>query len=82
LDDIREISGYARDRKILRELDVPEDVTEVKCLIIYPSEDSENVLLTSEEDKHSGKKLSLWERASEIKHYRNFRKLVVLLPTK
>lgn len=82
LDDIREISGYARDRKILRELDVPEDGTEVKCLIIYPSEDSENVLLTSEEDKHSGKKLSLWERASEIKHYRNFRKLVVLLPTK
>lgn len=46
IDDIREISGYARDEKILEELGVNQDDSVPNCLIIYPQiEDGDMIKL-------------------------------------
>lgn len=37
LPDIREICGYARDKKILETMGIEDDNTVVKCIIVYPS---------------------------------------------
>ena len=71
LDDVREISGYARDMKILRTLDVEDEDNEVKCVIIYPI-DSVN--------KDHVNTTSLWKRAIEIAGFRNFRKIGIKVP--
>lgn len=42
LDDIREISGYARDEKILRELKLTECKRPIRALIIYPDQRLDN----------------------------------------
>src|SRR5690606_20541160 len=46
-DDIRQICGYARDRKILKRLGyTDEDMQDivVDCLIIYPDQNSSEIL--------------------------------------
>lgn len=80
LDDIREISGYARDSKILQQLGVANDNNEVKCLIIYPQESFDNNDNVGFCTNDSGNYQSLWEQATEIKAFRNFRKINILLP--
>lgn len=72
LADIREISGYARDTKILGELGVSENKeNEVKCLIIHPER-----ITKIDNDKIDFK----WLDDKLSKNFRNFYKLAVALP--
>ena len=44
IDDIRQLSGYARDKKTLAKTEIPEelwDTTLLNCLIIYPNQSKE-----------------------------------------
>lgn len=95
VDDIREISGYARDKKILKHFgnDFAKETEEIKCLIIYPET---NVANLSEQEKlecskeeldiidslNKEKPMSnnLWDSAVDIRPYRNFRKISIPLP--
>lgn len=89
IDDIREMSGYARDTRILRALGAANDGHEVKCVIIYPesrnfkSEDDE--LVTDDEcielkfdSSFDGSPII--SKCSEIKQFRGFYKVSVPLP--
>ncbi len=86
LADIREISGYARDRKILKSLEVNND-DEVKCVIIYPQQE---ILRQEENDDpiDDCKEAATFEngdllpQCSEIRWFRNFYKISVPLPIK
>lgn len=73
LDDVREISGYARDKKILKAggMDADENI-EVRCVIVYPTE--------ANSQKASDMSKPLWERADEIREFRNFRKIGMEVP--
>lgn len=45
IEDIRQLSAYARDKGILRHLSIPDNLrtnTVLKCLIIYPDIDADN----------------------------------------
>ncbi len=95
MPDIREISGYSRDLSILKNFG-PDFIAlnkEVKCLIIYP-QDAFTDLLENENDNNTFQELqemdsmneflktntSLWNQASPMKYFRNFRKLRISLP--
>lgn len=71
LDDVREISGYARDRKILKAGGMDAD-GEVRCLIVYPTDTNSS--------KASDMGKPLWERADDIGAFRNFRKIGIEVP--
>lgn len=92
IDDIREISGYARDWKILQRLTINKTYSEeIKCLIIYPEpvvfkydemlseEESQDVSNDTCKDvtTFDGKLIDL---CSEIKWFRNFYKISIKLP--
>lgn len=83
IDDIREISGYARDKKILKALDADEN--EVECVIIYPHKE----ILRQEEigdpiddckETTTFENSDFLPQCSEIKWFRNFYKISVPLP--
>ena len=91
IDDIREISGYARDKKILKALGVKDsDNEEVKCLIIYPEKtifkansdwsEDENKEIEGDDCKEATYFGNLIAQSSEIKCFRNFYKISVKLP--
>ena len=70
-DDIRQICGYARDKKILNKLGY--ETTElqkvvVDCLIIYP-------------DQNASEELPLSIKQSEIEQFIQFYKMAIKLPT-
>lgn len=68
IDDIRELSGNARDESLLP--DISDDYSP-RCIILYPDEFEE---LSSE-------KIELFEnQGRKIPHYRNFYKISVPLP--
>ncbi|MDY0053620.1 MAG: hypothetical protein RBR79_03065, partial [Bacteroidales bacterium] len=49
IEDIRQLSGYARDKKIRKKLKIIEDSIVVPCIIIYPLDDSQgNVIMNNE----------------------------------
>lgn len=75
LTDIREISGYSRDIKILEHFgqDYIYSNQETKCLIIYPKVDAKVTIEHNE---------SLWNHGEDIKEYRNFRKFAIKVPIK
>lgn len=92
IDDIREISGYARDWKILQKLSITKTYSEeIKCLIIYPEpmifkpdetlseEERQDISNDSCNDvtTFDGKLIDL---CSEIKWFRNFYKISIKLP--
>ena len=92
IDDIREISGYARDWKILQKMAITKIYSEeIKCLIIYPEPVVfQNDETLSEEERKDisddtcynattfdGKLIDL---CSEIKWFRNFYKISIKLP--
>lgn len=93
--DIREISGYARDKKILKELNINEnDNEEIKCVIIYPepikldtdqdSTDNGTEEIKDEECKRISsfnKDNTIIDQSSKITLFRNFYKIAVPLPT-
>lgn len=76
LDDIREMSGYARDQKILKHFDNPEN--EIPCVIIYPSK------IDNETDSFIESKLvpgmNIVQNATPIRAFRNFYKIKIEVP--
>lgn len=92
IDDIREISGYARDWKIIHELPIAKDYSEeIKCVIIYPEPvvfQNDKTLLDEERRDISHdicKDVTIFDRklidlCSEIKWFRNFYKISIKLP--
>lgn len=79
IDDIRQVSAYARDEKIISHLsDAQPYMGEYPCLIIYPekqaSDDLEVTRFNHEE--------SLLQKARKINGFRNFYKMGVRLPVK
>ena len=49
IEDIRQLSGYARDKKIRRKFKIKEDSKVVPCLIIYPLDESQgNVIMNND----------------------------------
>jgi 5-methylcytosine-specific restriction enzyme subunit McrC len=65
-EDIRQLSGYARDKGILGKLNVDCD-TVVDCLIIYPNQDADEKLKDN-------------LKAIEIEHFVHFFKTSIKLP--
>ena len=84
IDDIREISGYARDKKILKRLGTDEQ--EIKCVIICPNPIKfESDEIDTDIDDNC-KELDVFEKGdlipqcSEIKWFRNFYKISIMMP--
>lgn len=79
IEDIRQISGYARDEKIIRHLNDALPQTEVyPCLIIYPEkQDPNDVEITQFNHEEN-----LLQKARKINGFKNFYKLGVRLPFK
>lgn len=78
IDDVREISGYARDTKILRHFGAGMDTSteELRCLIIYPVTEVEKATSLDEDSFPD----NLWNFATPIDWFRNFRRISILLP--
>lgn len=83
IDDIREISGYARDKKILSQLygnDIPNEVP--ACLIVVPEE-----IKIDEEDEQDcmefnfSSQNTLLSNATKIKGFTNFYKICIPVPS-
>lgn len=71
IEDIRQLSGYGRDKKIREKLGLTDTDAEIaKCLIIYPNKNSEESFGDN-----------LWNDAEEINQFVEFRKLAIKLPT-
>lgn len=66
IDDIRELSGNARDDRLLP--DLPEEYSP-RCIILYPGDKDE---LKTETEIH--------QQGQKIAHYRNFYKISIPLP--
>jgi len=81
IDDIRQISAYARDVEILKRVqpDNPDTDFVPHCLIIYPGK-SEDIEETENEIKQF-KDTNLLDEKNIISHYKRFYKIRVLLPT-
>lgn len=83
IDDIREISGYARDEKILSQLygnDIPNQVP--ACLIVVPEEtkvDDEDDPTCNVFDFSS--QHTLLSKAKKIKGFTNFYKICIPVPS-
>lgn len=83
IEDIRQVSAYARDRKILNNF---EDNTHPKCLIIYPEKllfENQNELEKNEDYKDvvNFDSSSILENASPISAFDGFYKLSIPLPS-
>ena len=76
LDDIREMSGYARDQKILKHFGSPED--EIPCVIIYPSKIDNETDTFIESNLVPG--MNIVENATPIRAFRNFYKIKIEVP--
>lgn len=83
IDDIREISGYARDEKILSQLygnGIPNEVP--ACLIVVPEK-----IKIDEEDELEYKEFNfssqptLLSNATKIKGFINFYKICIPVPS-
>lgn len=86
IDDIREMSGYARDTSILHALGATSDSGEIKCVIIYPEqrifkpEEGEDVAADDcREIIFNGQPII--PQSSKIKQFNSFYKISVPLPT-
>ena len=76
IPDIREMSGYARDEKILSNFD-NSDISDAPCVILYPScyDEMEKV-----EEEGMSKFDGHLSKARRIKPYRDFYKMRIDLP--
>lgn len=88
IDDIRQISGYARDTKILQTLGENKNSTEeIKCIVIFPETyktdgDDKEIDAASADAKRFSAKEKLLTKAERIRAFRGFYKLRFPLPTK
>ena len=86
INDIREMSGYARDTRILRALDAADNGSEIKCVIIYPEprcfepEEGEADIVDDCLEMSMFDGSPIIPQCSEIKQFRNFYKISVKLP--
>jgi 5-methylcytosine-specific restriction enzyme subunit McrC len=79
-ENIRQLSGYARDKEVLKKLEIFKDAakkevddnTVVECVIIYPNNDA----------KENFKKRKLKEESTPIPQFTKFYKCGIKLPTK
>lgn len=79
IEDIRQVSGYARDEKIISYLNDVRHETEVyPCLIIYPEKQESNDVEITQFNQEE----SLLQQARKINGFKNFYKLGVRLPFK
>lgn len=85
LPDIREICGYARDKKILKIMGIEDENTVVKCVIVYPSgSDTEKSLVSvninskyeNSCDTHTTNDIE----EKPVKGFSNFYKICIDLP--
>lgn len=74
IDDIREISGYARDEHILNELGIHEHDIVPNCLIIYPKMENCCIVSAFTEGK------PLLPESTPINGFRRFHKICVPVP--
>lgn len=74
IDDVRQISGYSRDNKILSELGVVDE-SEVKCIIIYP-----DIIDDTEEAQEYTLGRLLLPQAQKVSGFRNIYKVKIKLP--
>ena len=74
LDDIREISGYARDEHILRELGISDQDCVPDCLIIYPKMEDCCTITAFE------KGMPLLPASTHFNSFRKFHKICVPVP--
>ena len=70
IDNIRQLSGYARDRKVLEKLNITSDNEVVDCVIIYPDK--------AANDNFKNREL----KEKNIKQFTKFYKCGVKLPSK
>lgn len=78
IDDIREISGYARDTLITKGMDKNK---EPDCLIIYPFTHDDNAPAIGDTLKFDPSQ-ELIKDSTSIKGFRGFYKIAVELPLK
>lgn len=79
IEDIRQVSGYARDEKIISHLNDVQDEPEVyPCLIIYPEKQDPNDAEVTRFDHEE----SLLQKTRKINGFKSFYKLGVRLPFK
>ncbi len=71
IDNVRQLSGYARDEKVFEKLDIPNDEI-IDCIFIYP--------LSSDKNSQEKFKLDLSE-ADELGKFVKFKKIGVPIPT-
>lgn len=69
IDNIRQLSGYARDKKVFKKLNLPESEI-IKCILVYP--------LTSDVDSKS---IVDFNESTELGSFIKFEKIGVKLPT-
>jgi 5-methylcytosine-specific restriction enzyme subunit McrC len=84
LDDIRQLSGYARDKRILRHFENGAKGLVPACLIIYPNKigmkgDDVRVIPGSDEVLPDGAS-RLLDEADSIESFENFYKMAIPLP--
>ena len=82
LEDVRQISGYARDSKILNNFHFSneERCQSVPCIIIYPAVKSNNSSINKGIESFDPRK-TLIQQAEKIDGYDNFYKIGVYIPT-
>lgn len=76
IEDIRQISAYARDTNILSELEDQDAVPH--CLIIYPEKSNDSEDIEIELNQFEG--VDLIKGSTSIRGYKKFSKIRVLLP--
>lgn len=76
IEDVRQISAYARDNKILGEMEYKPEDGLLKCLIIYPEDNKANDYCVFDSKK------DILEDVEKIQGYIDFYKLSVPLPKK
>lgn len=80
LNDIRQLSGYARDEKILESLNLHTEEKIVQCVIIYPELESSSI--ENETIFESSVPILELVQGHKIPGFRNFYRLCVKLPRK
>lgn len=77
IEDIRQLSGYARDKGILHKLEIEETeykTTVIPCLIIYPLDETQK--------EKTPDKLLLLNEYTQIEQFTEFYKIGIMLPKK
>lgn len=75
-ENVRQLSGYARNKRLREKLGIQDDATILPCTIIYPSKNGSENLMSF------GDTLFLDTKLQDISEYVKFKRLGIKLPTK